>query len=186
MSRPDIVVPVALQHTNQATCTAPWYVCNTEYLPVGATYQPLINGEEAFKAVHEAIAAAQKSIDIICWGFQPSMYFIRKGESPNIGELLKAKARKGIEVRMLGWEMPFNLAGMGGRSQPAGQRIDSYRRSSAAALHRSAVHRRPRVVYPLCGRRQPGGATGREPPASVRQPRLQLGGARRNLPLGEI
>jgi phosphatidylserine/phosphatidylglycerophosphate/cardiolipin synthase-like enzyme len=79
MSRPDIVVPVALQHTNEVTCTPPWYVCNTEYHPVGATYQPLINGEEAFKAVHEAIAAAEKSIDIICWGFQPSMYFIRDG-----------------------------------------------------------------------------------------------------------
>ncbi|MCP2022171.1 phospholipase D-like domain-containing protein [Pseudomonas laurylsulfatiphila] len=121
MTQFECVVPIALQHTNQATCTAPWYVCNTEYHPVGATYQPLINGEEAFKAVHEAIAAAKKSVDIICWGFQPSMFFIRKGQSPSIGELLKAKAKEGVKVRMLGWEMPFNLAGMGGEANLPGK-----------------------------------------------------------------
>jgi len=121
MSRPDIVVPVALQHTNQATCTAPWYVCNTEYHPVSATYQPLINGEEAFRAVHQAIAGAEKTVDIICWGFQPSMYFIRDGEAPSIGELLLAKAKKGVKVRLLGWEMPFNLAGLGGEANLPGK-----------------------------------------------------------------
>jgi phosphatidylserine/phosphatidylglycerophosphate/cardiolipin synthase-like enzyme len=110
--RPDIVVPVALQHTNQATCTPPWYVQNTEYPPAKATYQPLINGEETFRAVHEAISRAVRTVDIICWGFQPSMYFIRDGSNaPCIGELLMDMARKGVEVRLLGWEMPFNSAG---------------------------------------------------------------------------
>ncbi|MBW1249411.1 phospholipase, partial [Pseudomonas tolaasii] len=79
MTPSDIVVPVALQHTQEATCTSPWFVCDTEYHPVAATYHPLVNGEEAFRAVHLAIAQAQKSVDIICWGFQPSMYFIRDG-----------------------------------------------------------------------------------------------------------
>ena len=111
MMRPDIVVPVALQHTNKVTCTPPWYVQDTEYPPAKATYQPLINGEEAFRAVHEAIARAVRTVDIICWGFQPSMYFIRDGIAPCIGELLMTKAREGVEVRLLGWEMPFNTAG---------------------------------------------------------------------------
>ena len=111
MMRPDIVVPVALLHTNEVTCTPPWYVQDTEYPPAKATYQPLINGEEAFHAVHQAIAGAVRTVDIICWGFQPSMYFIRNGEEPCIGELLMLKAREGIEVRLLGWEMPFNSAG---------------------------------------------------------------------------
>lgn len=111
MTEPDIVSPVALQHTQQVTCTSPWYVQDTEYPPAMATYQPLINGEEAFRAVHLAIANATKTIDIICWGFQPSMYFIRDGSAPSIGELLMAKAQKGVEVRVLGWEAPFNLAG---------------------------------------------------------------------------
>ncbi|NWB94148.1 phospholipase D-like domain-containing protein, partial [Pseudomonas agarici] len=114
MTDPDIVVPVALKHSQQVTCSAPWYVQRSEYHPMEATYQPLINGEETFKAVHLAIARATKTIDIICWGFQPSMYFIRDGKAPSIGELLKAKAREGVKVRVLGWEMPLNLAGFAG------------------------------------------------------------------------
>ncbi|MCW1248163.1 phospholipase, partial [Pseudomonas sp. SAICEU22] len=62
-----------------------------------------------------------KSIDIICWGFQPSMYFIRDGMAPSIGELLMAKAREGVEVRLLGWEMPFNTAGFGGEANLPGK-----------------------------------------------------------------
>jgi phosphatidylserine/phosphatidylglycerophosphate/cardiolipin synthase-like enzyme len=111
MSQYEIVTPVALQHTQEVTCTPPWYVRNTEYPPAMATYQPLINGEEAFRAVHLAISKAKATVDIICWGFQPSMYFIRNGQEPCIGELLMAQARKGVEVRLLGWEMPFNSAG---------------------------------------------------------------------------
>ncbi|NVZ86515.1 phospholipase [Pseudomonas yamanorum] len=121
MNQTDIVVPVALQHTQQATCTSPWYVQNTEYHPVEATYQPLINGEEAFKAVHLAIAQATKTVDIICWGFQPSMYFIRDGKSVSIGELLKAKAKEGVKVRVLGWEMPLNSAGFAGEANLPGK-----------------------------------------------------------------
>jgi phosphatidylserine/phosphatidylglycerophosphate/cardiolipin synthase-like enzyme len=121
MILPDIVVPICLRHTNEAVCTPPWYVHNTEYHPVAAGYQPLVNGEETFSAVHHAIAQAQKSIDIICWGFQPSMYFIRDGNAPSIGELLMAKAREGVEVRLLGWEMPFNTAGFAGEANLPGK-----------------------------------------------------------------
>ncbi|WLH68460.1 phosphatidylserine/phosphatidylglycerophosphate/cardiolipin synthase family protein [Pseudomonas sp. FP2309] len=121
MQHPDIVVPICLKHTQTATCTPPWYVQHTEYPPAIATYEPLINGEEAFRAVHEAIAQATKSVDIICWGFQPSMYFIRDGKAPSIGELLKTKARQGVQVRMLGWEMPFNAAGFAGEANLPGK-----------------------------------------------------------------
>ena len=121
MSQADIIVPIALQHTQTATCTAPWYVQRTEYHPLEATYEPLINGEEAFRAVHLAIAQAKKSVDIICWGFQPSMFFIRDGKAPCIGDLLMEKASKGIEVRLLGWEMPFNSAGYAGEANLPGK-----------------------------------------------------------------
>ncbi|MFK8332855.1 phosphatidylserine/phosphatidylglycerophosphate/cardiolipin synthase family protein [Pseudomonas sp. BJa5] len=121
MSQPEIVVPLALQHTQQATCSSPWYLINTEYPPAAAAFEPLINGEVAFRAVHQAIAQAKKSIDIICWGFQPSMYFIRDGSAPCIGELLMAKARKGVAVRILGWEFPFNSAGIGGEANLPGK-----------------------------------------------------------------
>ena len=118
----DIVVPVATVDTSQCRLTAPWYVQNTEYPPSQATYKPLVNGEEAFAAVHHAIANAQKSVDIICWGFQPSMYFIRNGKEPCIGELLVNIAReKKVKVRILGWEMPLNAAGAGGEANLPGK-----------------------------------------------------------------
>ena len=121
MTQPDIVSPVALQHTQTVTCIPPWYVQDTEYPPALATYQPLVNGEEAFMAVHLAIANATKTVDIICWGFQPSMYFIRDGKHPSIGELLKTKAKQGIKVRVLSWEMPLNTAGVGGEANLPGK-----------------------------------------------------------------
>ncbi|MBG0648851.1 phospholipase D-like domain-containing protein [Enterobacter hormaechei] len=112
MSQNDIISPVATVDTSQCAIITPWFVENTEYPPVQATYMPLVNGEEAFRAVHEAIANAKKTVDIICWGFQPSMYFIRDGKAPCIGELLVSIAKeKNVQVRILGWEAPFNSAG---------------------------------------------------------------------------
>lgn len=87
--------------------TAPWFLRGAEYERKAATFGLLINGEEAFRAVHQAIEAAKRSVSIICWGFQPSMYFIRDGRSPTIGELLEKKAREGIKVRVLSWSMEF-------------------------------------------------------------------------------
>ncbi|EPN22422.1 phospholipase D/transphosphatidylase, partial [Pseudomonas syringae pv. actinidiae ICMP 19099] len=58
---------------------------------------------------------------LICWGFQPSMYFIRDGCHPCIGELLRLKAAGGVKVRILGWEMPFNSAGMAGEGNLPGK-----------------------------------------------------------------
>ncbi|WP_374440217.1 phospholipase D-like domain-containing protein [Pseudomonas panipatensis] len=126
MTTCEIVVPLALQYGNEATCNSPWFVKGSEYKPRVASYKPLINGEEAFRAVHEAIAQARKSVDIICWGFQPSMYFIRDGSAPCIGELLMEKAKdktNPVRVRMLGWEFPFNAAGGGGEANLPGKRV---------------------------------------------------------------
>jgi len=128
MSQNDIVTPIATTETNQCIITAPWFVQDTEYPPALATYKPLVNGEEAFAAVYHAIANAQKTVDIICWGFQPSMYFIRNGKEPCIGELLKNIAReKNVQVRILGWEMPFNAAGVGGEANLPGKGAIRYK-----------------------------------------------------------
>jgi len=53
------------------------------------------NGEKAFGKVYEAINNAQNSVEIVCWGFQPSMYFIRGKQEKNIGELLLQKEEEG-------------------------------------------------------------------------------------------
>jgi len=124
MSQSDIVSPIATDITHQCVITPPWFVQGSEYQPLPATYFPLINGEEAFGAVHHAIENARKSVDIICWGFQPSMYFVRDGQAPCIGQLLEDLAQKrDIEVRILGWEMPFKTAGFGGEANLPGKFI---------------------------------------------------------------
>jgi phosphatidylserine/phosphatidylglycerophosphate/cardiolipin synthase-like enzyme len=127
MTLPEIFGPVSFQETDTVTLCAPWYVQDSEYGPALATYKPLVNGKETFKAVHEAIQKATRSVDIICWGFQPSMYFIRiGGKHPCIGELLMQKAREGVAVKVLGWEAPFNTAGGAGEANLPGKGLISY------------------------------------------------------------
>ncbi len=110
MERP-ITVPLAQQHTNQCHVTPPWFVQCSEYNLLPGTFQLLINGENAFGALYEALTNARKSISIICWGFQPSMYLVRNdgGKSLRIGELLEAKGQAGIKVRVLSWAMEINV-----------------------------------------------------------------------------
>jgi phosphatidylserine/phosphatidylglycerophosphate/cardiolipin synthase-like enzyme len=96
------VVPM-LRGQNSAAITPPWFVDRSEYTPKLASFKPLVNGEAAFREVYLAIEAAKKDVCIICWGFQPSMYFIRDGQHLMIGKLLEKKAREGVMVRILCW-----------------------------------------------------------------------------------
>ncbi len=112
--------------------TPPWFLAGAEYSRKAATFGLLINGEEAFRAVHEAIAAAKTSVCIICWGFQPSMHFIRgEKRSPSIGELLEQKARDNVKVRVLSWTLdPLGRkVGVTGKVEPntPGRRILAYK-----------------------------------------------------------
>jgi phosphatidylserine/phosphatidylglycerophosphate/cardiolipin synthase-like enzyme len=103
--------PIALASTNRATLTLPWFVQRTEYNPAQATFKPLVNGEEAFGAVYDAILNAQRSVDIICWGFQPSMYFKRgANDTVPIGQLLARKGADGVRVRLLCWMDDLHVA----------------------------------------------------------------------------
>jgi len=96
MSRSTAFKVPVLRSQMSCTITPPWFVDGSEYHPHQGTFKLLINGEAAFKAVYEAIEKAKKSVCIICWGFQPSMYFVRDGKSLMIGELLEQKARQGV------------------------------------------------------------------------------------------
>jgi phosphatidylserine/phosphatidylglycerophosphate/cardiolipin synthase-like enzyme len=108
------VVPV-LRGKMTGKITPPWFLDESEYEPDQGTCKLLINGKEAFGAIYKAIAAAKRSVCIICWGFQPSMYFIRDGKALSIGQLLEKKAGEGVIVRVLCWAfkldptMPFGL-----------------------------------------------------------------------------
>jgi phosphatidylserine/phosphatidylglycerophosphate/cardiolipin synthase-like enzyme len=117
-----ITTPIALSRTNSATITLPWFVQKTkvgddnhdglcEYPPMPASYTPLINGEAAFGAVHDAIVNAKRCVDIVCWGFQPSMFLKRDGQSPCLGDLLIQKGKEGVIVRVLCWSSNAPLTG---------------------------------------------------------------------------
>jgi phosphatidylserine/phosphatidylglycerophosphate/cardiolipin synthase-like enzyme len=115
MPQQRATTPLALSCTRSATITSPWFVQHTEYNPAQGTYLPLVNGETAFGAVFDAIRNAGHSIDIVCWGFQPSMYFRRGSDaqgSPSIGDLLEYKGleKPGIKIRLLVWSDSLHVA----------------------------------------------------------------------------
>lgn len=86
--------------------TMDWFARKALYPPrAGIEITPLINGEAAFGAVHDAIQAAQKSVEIICWGFDPAMRFRPDGD--RIGELLDLRGRFGVKSRVLIWKNPL-------------------------------------------------------------------------------
>ncbi|MDR6475514.1 phosphatidylserine/phosphatidylglycerophosphate/cardiolipin synthase-like enzyme [Burkholderia sp. OAS925] len=109
--QPSITVPIALSCTAGATITLPWFVQKTEYNPATATFRPLVNGEEAFGTIYDAILNAKRCVDIICWGFQPSMYFRRgSNDTVPIGQLLARKGADGVRVRLLCWMDDLHVA----------------------------------------------------------------------------
>lgn len=117
-----ITAPIAQNFGNTAMLTLPHHVQQAEYKPKAATHQPLVNGEEAFGAVHDAIGSAQHSIDLLCWGFQPSMYFKRgSAGAPPVGQLLLEKARTGVRVRLLVWGDKAHVAQFLENMMPGGR-----------------------------------------------------------------
>ena len=86
--------------------TMDWFAAKAMYPPrAGLKITPLINGEKTFGAVHDAIQAATKSVEIISWGFDPAMRF--KPGSDRIGELLDVRGRHGVKTRVLIWKNPL-------------------------------------------------------------------------------
>ena len=131
MTEKKITVPLAQNNTNQCTITAKWFVDKSEYKPLLASFRLLINGEEAFREVYRAIMNARKSVSIVCWGFQPSMHFIRDGFSQSIGQLVEKKAQEGIKVRILCWALDPLWLGIGvtgkEESNAPGRRATAYK-----------------------------------------------------------
>lgn len=111
MATPSITTPIATSKTSSCQLNLPWFVECTEYPPVPATFEPLVNGERTFSAVYDAIWNAKSSVEIICWGFQPSMYFKRGASCTlSIGDLLIKKANEGVQVRILCWYDTLRVA----------------------------------------------------------------------------
>lgn len=64
-----------------------------------------ICGQDAFAAIEKDIRAAVSSIDLVLWGFGPGIELVRTGglwpRGTTYGDLLTAKAREGVQVRLL-------------------------------------------------------------------------------------
>ncbi|WJV25557.1 MULTISPECIES: phospholipase D-like domain-containing protein [Pseudomonas] len=100
---------VSLENQRSVILSFPWFVSQAKYPPRPANrIEPLINGDRAFRAVYNAIDKAQHSVEIISWGFDPSMRMTRpNGE--RLGDLLRRRAygwdgRPPIEIRILIWK----------------------------------------------------------------------------------
>ncbi|PCE22119.1 phospholipase [Paraburkholderia acidicola] len=118
--------PLALNCTNNANISFRWFVQNTEYNPDQGTFAPLVNGEEAFGAVYDAILHAQHTIDIVCWGFQPSMYFKRGHDAGGmIGELLAMQGANNRKVRLLCWQDDLHVAELSENMAPGNNKASA-------------------------------------------------------------
>lgn len=132
-----ITTPLAQNQTSEATATMPWHVQNTEYQPAPCAFRPLVNGQEAFGAVYDAIAAAKHTVDIICWGFQPSMYFKRDGSSLRIGELLvHIGETANVKVRLLCWHDDYYLSGFSENNMPGYDAVTAIKQSLPDAAYK--------------------------------------------------
>ncbi|MDB5748510.1 MAG: phospholipase [Massilia sp.] len=91
----------------------PWWVRTSKhgtYPPRHACcIEPLICGEELFQSIRDDLLKAQRSVDIITWGFDPGMVLVRNGgaeDGMRYGELLKQLATRKdnpVVVRLLLW-----------------------------------------------------------------------------------
>jgi phosphatidylserine/phosphatidylglycerophosphate/cardiolipin synthase-like enzyme len=96
---------LSIENNRHVNVTPPWFSGKSKYPPrANNVIEPLINGERAFGAVHEAISKAKKSVCIVSWGFDPSMRLLRpSGE--RIGELMHQKSEKDfVQFRILIWK----------------------------------------------------------------------------------
>lgn len=91
----------------------PWWVRTSKhkvYYPRHhCRIEPLICGEDVFSRIQKDLLAAQRSVDIITWGFDPGMVLVRGGTAEDgmrYGDLLKQIATRKenpVTVRLLLW-----------------------------------------------------------------------------------
>jgi phosphatidylserine/phosphatidylglycerophosphate/cardiolipin synthase-like enzyme len=92
---------------------SPWWVRTSKhgtYPPRHACeLKPLVCGEEVFGSIHADLLKAERSVDIITWGFDPGMALVRNGgaeDGVRYGDLLKqiaTRAENPVMVRLLLW-----------------------------------------------------------------------------------
>ncbi|MCP4257819.1 MAG: hypothetical protein GY774_09875 [Planctomycetes bacterium] len=68
-------------------------------------FQPIVDGETAFKELLDAIRNAKRFIYIATWNLEPEMELTRSGSGdPTLGDVLLERAKAGVEVKVLTWD----------------------------------------------------------------------------------
>jgi phosphatidylserine/phosphatidylglycerophosphate/cardiolipin synthase-like enzyme len=108
-------------------------------------------GEEGFAAIETDIRAATSTVDLVLWGFDPAMELVRMTPTTDpkvnghqywprgttFGDLLAAKAKQGVQVRMLLWyDTGVEEAMRGVLEMLLGNKADGAVKVSHAALAR--------------------------------------------------
>jgi phosphatidylserine/phosphatidylglycerophosphate/cardiolipin synthase-like enzyme len=143
-------------YKRRAKGTLQWFLerdCKTHPIHNNNDLKFFMCGEEGFTAIEADIRAATTSIDLVLWGFDPGMELVRKGSvwprGTTYGDLLTAKAREGVKVRLLVWyagDIPFInvVAGATGNVPDIGHMSGLPLRSSEAQLKAPAPTDSPR------------------------------------------
>ncbi len=110
-------VDVAIDEVSRkASGSAQWFLEGGGYPPItrGNALEFMICGEEGFGSIANDLRAAQSTVDIVCWGFDPGMELERTGNDwrrgDTYGDLLESLARRGVTVRLLIWYNPIASA----------------------------------------------------------------------------
>ena len=88
--------------------TNPWFLSSSLYPKRDRNLlTPLYSGEQTFAAIAAAIESATKTIEILCWGFDPGMSIVRNGKAwsrdKTYGHYLIKAAERGVTVRLKLW-----------------------------------------------------------------------------------
>ena len=128
------------EQARRALVTVQWPIeLNDATHPITANnaLEFLMCGAESFARIAQDIEAAQDSIDLVCWGFDPAMELERGEQDVSVswprgktyGDVLRAAAMRGVKVRLLVWHgsvegiVQNNMPGYTG-DQRAGRVLD--------------------------------------------------------------
>jgi phosphatidylserine/phosphatidylglycerophosphate/cardiolipin synthase-like enzyme len=108
-----------------------------------------ICGEDGFKRIAEDIRTAEKSIDIVCWGFDPAMELTRSAgpwkRGDTFGDLLrdaaegKLESKKKIQVRLLAWYDALAVF-IAGSNMPGYKTFANFERNAGSSAGMAAAH----------------------------------------------
>lgn len=89
------------------------YLRKTGRTHEGNVYAPAIDGQDVYAQLVSAMEAAKRYIYLTTWAFDPDVVLDPVAPSPKMSEILLAKARTGVEVKVLTWNQNIAISPIG-------------------------------------------------------------------------